>query len=56
MKREITMESVFFAGFKEAWNRLFVLFDLKTEDPGPYFINRARAWQDYVKSLETDAK
>jgi len=57
MKREITMDSVFNAGFKAAW----LAFQECTGDPTPkaegagYFRERQLAWLDYVKELE-DAK
>lgn len=55
MNREITMESVFLAGFKAAYTlHLNWCLNVYDEPEGDtYFESRNKAWLDYVKSLET---
>jgi hypothetical protein len=56
MNREVTMQSVFFAGFKSG----YLGFQLNEGDPNPtaestwYFNDRNSAWLDFVKQLEAD--
>lgn len=51
MKKEITLESVFQAGFKQGWTR-----NKNAQEPtGPvYFSERGYAWHNYVEELEAD--
>lgn len=48
MNREITMESVFQAGFKAGYT---VFLDKDDELGSMYFASRNGAWLEYVKSL-----
>lgn len=55
MTREVTMQSVFFAGFKAAWENGP---DTQYAAAGgaSYFDARNEAWLNYVKELEENAK
>lgn len=53
MQREITMEAVFQAGFKTAWNKFAEDYcECHKATSSAYFRERNEAWLEYVKELE----
>lgn len=58
MRKDITMQSVFFDGFKAAYKlHLDWCCSVKDEPSGEtYFDNRNKAWEHYVQALEEELK
>lgn len=60
MKREVTMEAVFFAGFKAAFSYCLDIGGgtiienghSVEASPGDYYVQRNKAWLEYAKELE----